>query len=116
MAERVKPIIITFRDTGDKYELDFSREAVKFAEQRGFDPHDVPKFPATKINEFWYYAFRKNHKSLSRNQTDKLLDELGGLTPDMLERLVTLYAQAAQSNVLQDDEDLEKNGTATVEM
>ena len=116
MAERGKPIIITYHDYDEKYELDFNREAIRFAEQRGFDPHDVPKFPGTKINEFWYYAFRMHHKSLSRKQTDELLDKLGGLTPDMLERLVTLYAQAAQSNVLQDEEDLEKNGAATVEM
>ena len=116
MEERVKPIRITFNSTGECYELDFSRDSVRFAEQREFNPQDIERYPASKIPEFWFYAFRKNHKKLSRQQTDKLLEELGGLTPEILERLGLLYAQAAQSNNIQEAEDLEKNGVATVEM
>lgn len=116
MDERVKPIRITFTRTGEVYELDFSRDSVRFAESRAFDPQELTKYPSTKIPEFWFYAFRKNHKKLSRQQTDKLLEEIGGVTPEMLERLGLLYAQAAQSNNFQDQEDFEKNGAATVEM
>ena len=116
MDERVKPIRITFNNTGECYELDFSRDSVRFAEQRNFNPQDIERYPASKIPEFWFYAFRKNHKKLSRSQTDKLLDDLGGLTPEILERLGLLYAQAAQSNNIQESEELEKNGVATVEM
>ena len=116
MADRLKPVRITFNSTGEVYELDFSRDSVRFAEAREFDPHDVTKFPVTKVPELWFYAFRKNHKALSKQQTDKLLSEMGGITPEIMERLMVLYAQAAQSNNIQDQEDLEKNGVATVEM
>ena len=35
--EKVKPLILTDNDTGEKYTLEFSRESVRFAEARGFD-------------------------------------------------------------------------------
>ena len=114
--ERVKPIRMTIKATGEVYELDFSRDSVRFAEAREFNPEDVARYPATKVPELWYYSFRMNHKSMSKQQTDKLLKDIGGVTPEMLERLITLYAQAAQSNNVQDEEDFEKNGVATVEM
>ena len=114
--DRVKPIRLTMTETGEVYELDFSRDSVRFAEQRNFDITEIERLPQTKISELWFYAFRKNHKKLSKGQTDKLLDEIGGVTPAILERLGLLYAQAAQSNTIQDEEDFEKNGMATVEM
>ena len=114
--EKVNPIRLTDRDSGEVYELDFSRESVKFAEQREFVLEDVQKYVASKIPEFFYYAFRKNHRAMSRQQTDKLLETMGGLTPKILERLVLLYQQAQMSNNLQEDEDLEKNGAVTVEL
>lgn len=113
---RIKPIFITDNETGDRYELDFSRDSVTFAEARKFDPTDVPSYLATKVPEFFFYAFRMHHKNLSRQQTDKILKNLGGLTEAMLERLVLLYDQARMSNTLQTDEDLEKNSRMAVEM
>ena len=116
MEDRVKPIRITFNKTGECYELDFSRDSIRFAEQHNFDINEISKLPQTRIYELWYYAFRKNHRKLSKQQTDRLLEEIGGITPSILERLGLLYAQAAQSNTIQDEEDFEKNGAATVEM
>lgn len=114
--ERVNPVRITDNETGNHYELDFSRESVVFAENRQFDPSDVAKYPQSKVPEFWYYAFRKNHKGMTRTQTDALLNKLGGLTAKMGERLMLLYAQAQTSNAIQTDEDLEANPRMTVEM
>ena len=37
VSERVNPIIIRNEDTGDEYTLEFNRESIRFAEQRGFD-------------------------------------------------------------------------------
>lgn len=116
MDERIKPIRLTMIKTGEVYELDFSRDSVRFAEQHNFDIQEVQRMPKTKIAELWYYAFRKNHKRLSKQQTDTILEEIGGLTPSILERLCLLYAQAAQSNTIQEEEDFLKNGAATVEM
>lgn len=115
-TERINPIRLTDKESGNVYELNFSREAVEFAERREFVLEDVTKFPATKVPELFYYAFRMNHKSMSRSKTDALLKKMGGLTAKMLERLILLYQQAQMANNVQEDEDLEKNGAVTVEM
>lgn len=114
--ERVKPVFITDKDSDTKYELDFSRESVKFAEARGFEIESVFKFPTTKIPELFFYAFRKNHKNIARANTDALFDKMGGVSGAFLERLVQLYNQAGLSHVILSDEDSEKNGSVTVEL
>lgn len=58
----VKPMIITDMETGDQYTLEFDKESVRFAESRGFDLDDVAKYPLTKVEELFWYAFRKHHK------------------------------------------------------
>lgn len=114
--ERVNPIRITDHDTEKTYELDFSRESVRFAEARGFEPEHISRFPSTKVPELFYYAFRKNHKNMSRSQTDDLLNKIGGLTGEMLARLIDLFRQAGLAHVIALDEDMEKNSKVTVEM
>lgn len=116
LEDRVNPLVITFKDTGDKYELDFCRESIRFAEQRGFILEDVDKYLMTGVEDLFFYAFRKNHKSVSREKTDKLLLKMHGLTAKMLNRLILLYQQAITSNVIQTEEDLEKNTEVAVEM
>lgn len=117
ISERIKPLRITVTSSGETYELDFSRESIVFAEGRGFDLDDISKYPVSKIPEFWFYAFRKNHRKLAKAQTDKILDEMGGVTEKIMERLILLYNQAQTSNnIVQDDEELEKNGAVLVEL
>lgn len=114
--ERIPPIRITDNDTGAVYELDFSRESIRFAESRGFDPDEISKYPVTRIPELWYYAFRMHHKNLARDKTDALLDKLHGLSPAMIERLGQLYNQAGLVHTLSTNEDIAKNAQVTVEM
>lgn len=116
MDERVQPIKLTDPATGEVYELDFNRDAVRFAEAKGFDTSDVRKFPATKIPELFFYAFRMHHKALAKNQTDKLLERLKGLPTNVLTRLIELYDQAGLTNVIQTDEEAEKNGESPWEL
>ena len=52
----------------------------------------------------------------AKNQTDALLEKMGGVTPQIAARLVELYNQAATSNNIQDEEDLAKNARVTVEL
>ncbi len=114
--DRVQPIKLTDNDTNETYELDFSRESIKFAEARGFKVDEVVDFPVTKFPEFFFYAFRMHHKNLSRTQTDALYEKLGGYTTKFLERLMMLYNQAALANNIIEDEDAAKNTHMTVEM
>lgn len=118
MEERVLPIRITDNESGETYELDFNRDAIVFAERiRKFDLDDVLRYPGTKVPELFYYSFRMHHKNMSEAQTTDILNnKLGGVSPEMLERLMKLYDQARLSNNVQTDEDLAKNSRVTVEM
>lgn len=115
MAESVKPIIIRDDSGNVKYELEFTRESVRFAEQRGFDIREVGKYPMSKLPELFFYAFRAHHKSVSRSETDKVLfEELGGIPDGLVERLAELYD--APFRALLADEDAPKNSKMTVEL
>ena len=116
LEDRVKPVFITDNETKERYELDFSRESVKFAEARGFEIDSVATFPATKIPELFFYAFRKNHRKMARANTDALMESMNGLSGALLERLIQLYQQAGLSHVIQTDEEAEKNSAVTVEL
>ena len=70
--DRINPIRLTDTDSGEVYELNFSRDAVEFAERREFVLEDVTKFPATKVPELFYYAFRIFSHSFSRINTSSL--------------------------------------------
>lgn len=114
--DRIAPAKLTDVDTGEVYMLDFSRESIKFAEDRKFKMSEISDFPVTRIPEFFFYAFRKNHKRVSRSQTDALLEKLGGVSSELLERLIQLYNQAALTHLIALDEDDEKNVTVTVDL
>lgn len=112
---KVMPIRITDPNTGEMYTLEFSRESVRFAEQRGFKISELTDFPQTNIPNLFFYSFRKNHKNVAREKTDKMLDELGGLAPAELARLVELYNQPNESLILT-EESGRKNCNLTVEL
>lgn len=114
--EKVQPMRLNDNENGVAYELDFSRESIRFAEARGFELDSVFRFPVTKIPELFYYAFRKNHRNVARSQTDALLEKMGGLPSSALERLNQLYNQAALTHLIATDEDVEKNSQVTVEL
>ena len=94
--EEIRPLILHDTESGQDYTLEFNRESVKFAEQRGFSLDDVDRFPMSKTYELFYYAFRMHHRNVSREKTDRIIDEdWGGIAniPDgVLERLGMLYA------------------------
>ena len=118
MDERILPIRFTDKDTGEVYTLDFNRESVKFMADNKFVVGDnFVDLIASQGEELWYYSFRANHRRLSRNQTDKLYEKMGGLSPKVIKRLMELYQQALMSNsIVQDDDDLDANPHVAVEL
>ncbi len=117
MDERINPIRITDEDTGKVYTLDFNRDSVRFVEQQGFKIDETFDFPNVNIPKLFYYSFRANHRNVSLQQTQVLLDKMGGITEDIAVRLIDLYRQATVSNnVLQEKEELAKNSRVTVEL
>lgn len=117
MGDRINPIKITDVDSGKVYELDFNRDSVRYVEQQGFKIDETFDFPNVNIPKLFYYAFRANHRNVSLQQAQALLDKMGGITEKIAIRLVDLYRQATLSNnVIQEEEDLGKNSHVTVEL
>jgi len=110
--ERVKPIIIKDARNNREYTLEFDRDAIRFAEQRGFKLDDVDDYAMTKVPEFFWYAFRMHHKSVALNQAEDLLRDIGGMTEEVAKRLVALWIQTYES--LGNEET--KNPEVTVEL
>ena len=104
-------------ETGENYILEFNRDTVKWAEQRGFDPDMVTKFPMTVGADFFFYAFRMHHKNIARDKTDKILfDVLGGInetTGKIFARLMELYYETYSTF---SDEEAESNPRMAVEL
>lgn len=92
----MKPIILKDDENGKVYTLEFDRATVKFMESRGLIVEDIEKFPM-KIYDFFWYAFRKNHPNMAKANTDKIIDDWGGvlnMPEGVLERLAELYIEA----------------------
>ena len=114
--ERIQPITITDKKNGKTYTLDFDRDSVAFAEERGFELENVARFPVVNLPLLFFYAFRMHNREMSYYKTNELYKRLGGLSKNAIERLSLLYQQAQQSNVIVlDDEDMGKNGDLTVD-
>lgn len=114
-SRNVKPIRLHDSVTGDIYVLEFNRETVKYAEDRGFRVNALDEGAIVSATEelFWY-AFKMHHPNISKAETDKILyDKLKGLPKGMMERLVDLYLEPVYT-LGQSEEDA-KNATMTAE-
>ena len=115
--EKVKPVRMTDETNGAVYELDFSRESIVFAEQNNFKLEYALDYPTVGLTNLFYYSFRKNHRNVAREKTDKMFDRWGGGIPESLaKRLIQLYQQAQAFNTIRPDEEAEKNSGLTLEL
>lgn len=109
----VKPITIKDTKHNFTYTLTFTRESVMYAERQGFNIQDLETKALSGIYDLWYYAFRANHKGVSREVAISLLEDLGGIPDGLLERLVELYVEPYK--VLLPKENESKNSTVVVD-
>lgn len=117
IQDHINPARITDEQNGRVYELDFSRESIVFAERNHFKLEDALEYPVTGMRDLFYYSFRKNHRNVARDKTDKLIERWGGGIPEALvKRLIQLYQQAQASNAIIVDEESEKNSGLTLEL
>ena len=96
----VKPLILHDTETGMDYVLEFNRDTVRWMESRGFKFSDVGDFPMTYVYDFFWYAFRMHHRNISREKTDRIIDDWGGINnipAGVLERLGQLYAETSST-------------------
>ena len=120
ITAEMKPIIITEKETGKQYILEFNRATVKSTEQSGFDPELVDSQTVSQITKLFYGAFKKNHPQLSYDKIEKIIDDLGGIPQKLIFRLLELYKYAADTLIRVEDEEGEgaetKNSKMTVEI
>lgn len=123
MKETVKPITLKDKENKKEYILEFTRDTIRFAEARGFRVEDVDNFPMTKIYELFFYAFRAHHPSMAKANTDKIIDDWGGISciPDgVIMRLAELYrvpfGALIDEETEEEKEEREKNANVTVEL
>lgn len=91
--EKINPIVLTDEETGKRYTLEFNREAVRFAEGKGFSVDKLSDAPMTMIPLLFWCAFRMHHKYINKEEAEKILfDKLGGMPEGMLTRLSQLYS------------------------
>lgn len=115
-TEKVKPIIIKDTENNEEYILEFNRESILFAENRRFDIDDVGRFPMTKIPELFWYAFRMHHKSMSKQQTDKIFfEQLGGFE-GVPEGFATRLGELYNDPFTAHEQHTAKNPNVTVEL
>lgn len=113
---KIEPVMIYDKNGNFKYLLEFDRNTVKFAEQRGLKPQTIEgNMGMIEIEELFYCSFRKHQPKMSKADTDKVIKEIGGITPKLLIRLCQLF-ELPYTELLTDDEneENEKNSVLTV--
>jgi len=114
--EEKRPIRIIDKDEGKEYVLEFTRETAAFTNKQGFVMTDFVNNIPEMLPILFYGAFRKNHKNVSRAQTDNILfNKLHGLTEAAATRLYELYL-APSNELINREEGDDPNAAATVEL
>lgn len=112
--EQVAPIRL-HDENGDEFTLEFNRESVIFTNRQGFKLSEFSDNMEEMLPVLWYGAFRMHHKNLSRQKTDRLLENIGGLTGEAAERLIMLYG-APRKSLFRDEEDEEAENPPKVRL
>ena len=119
VTEEIRPITIKL-ENGDTYTLEFDRDTVKWAEQRGFRGNPANGYapmydtPVTFMEDIFFYSFHMHHKNVTKKFSDDLLyNVLKGMPEGMLERLMSLHA-LTYGALINNDEG--KNAGVVVEM
>lgn len=115
--KKINPIVLTDKETNEVYTLEFTRESVCWAQNKGFNIDEIETKPMVAIPYLFFYAFRAHHKFTKKETTDKILfEDLGGLPDGALERLAELYYLPYNTmfNSKEKDEEI-KNSKMTME-
>ena len=112
--EKVNPIILR-NDDGTEYKLEFTKATVKMAERGGFTLKMIADGKlVTGYSELFYYAFMANHRYMKQTDTDRILEEVGGMSDELAERLIDLYTEPAKA--FSADDEARKNSKWSVKL
>lgn len=65
---------IEFEDNGEKYILEYNREAIEIMERQGFVASEMVKKPMTMLPLAFQGLFYKNHKNVRKSFIDECYD------------------------------------------
>ena len=90
-----KPIVLRSPDNHEVYILEFNRDSIRRAEQSGFDIKQIDTQKLSAIEDLFFWSFAKNCPKMTRAKAMNILyDDLGGITPEILDRLAKLWVKA----------------------
>lgn len=92
---------IEFEDNGEKYILEYNREAIKMMEARGFSVTELTTKPMTMLPLAFEGLFYKNHKKAKKNYIDECYDRFKDKT-QLINVIGDMLSEAYDS--LTDDE------------
>lgn len=119
ISERVNPIVLTDVETGNKYILEFNRQTVERAEKNGFtfSAEKLTNSPMTTILDLWYWSFQMHNRGITRDKTTEILEQCGGISDAIIERLGALYNEPFNTLVADEEVDGdEKNVRVTIQL
>lgn len=76
-------------EKGNKYTLEYTRKSVEIIENMGFELDNYLKKPMTMIPLAFYGAFLKNHKGISKKETDRLFENINKESQEKLLEALT---------------------------
>ena len=112
----IRAIRINDKKTGElQYVLDFTRDSVKWAERQGFKVQVLEEgISVSGIDDLFYYSFHAHYPDVKRAEAESIAkNDLGGYTPELIERLIQLYLVPIQA-MMATEESL-KNAKMTIE-
>ena len=114
--KEIKAITLKDKKTGElQYVLDFTRDSIKWAERQGFKVQVLEDgINMNAVDDIFYYAFHAHYPEVKKSEAEQILKDIGGMTPELLERLIELYL--VPFNSLMASEESLKNANLTVEL
>lgn len=96
---------IEFEDNGEKYVLEYNREAIKVLETQGFSVSEMATKPMTMLPMAFQGLFYKNHRKVKKSYIDECYDRFSDK-----EKLIEIIADmlAESYNSLTEDADNEQ--------
>jgi len=114
MAERIQEIRLKDKKYNKEYILDFSLDTIAYLQGVGFDWSEIESKSAIMIPLLWFGAFRRYQPKVSKKETDDMLEEIGGMSAAVIQRLRQLWEQALDALVADGDELKNENWEMTL--
>lgn len=98
---------IEFEDNGEKYVLEYNREAIKIMEAQGFSINEMTSKPMTMLPLAFQGLFYKNHRKVKKSYIDECYDRFSD-KEKLIEIIGDMLAESYNSLTDEVENDKEK--------